>query len=362
MRLPSFDRIRDLRLLRCAVMLICASHWTLGCASSSLPAVHPVSAGAFASHQVRVQAVDLLPIDVEIAVHQDAEAQARMVADGFDRAATSAVATALGQRRYQVGAVISWDGQYLAEGGALVLAHAPQELEGTARALAEYGQAQARYPGELLAPSLPVRLGDKTGSSATLYVGGFAYKGPEKSGNSALKKVLIGAAIVGAVIVLVKVLKGDGGQIVSTAGRAAAGAGRAAARVTHATVRGVGRATGHLLHGIGHAMSPVHGDVYVNVNANVVGSGPPPQTTMATPPGASPAVAPPRPFPAEPAPPAERPRPRLDETHMLIEMTLVDNSSGQVLWHARQVFKADPSKPEHVSKVMKHMLASLPER
>ena len=52
--------------------------------------------------------------------------------------------------------------------------------------------------------------------------------------------------------------------------------------------------------------------------------------------------------------------PHKGRSAMLLEMTLIDNRSGRVLWHARQRFPASPAKPEQVEKAVKRLLAALP--
>jgi len=52
--------------------------------------------------------------------------------------------------------------------------------------------------------------------------------------------------------------------------------------------------------------------------------------------------------------------PHKGRSAMLLEMTLVDNRSGRVLWHARQRFPASPARPEQVEKAVKRLLAALP--
>jgi hypothetical protein len=53
--------------------------------------------------------------------------------------------------------------------------------------------------------------------------------------------------------------------------------------------------------------------------------------------------------------------PHKGRSAMLLEMTLVDNRTGRVLWHARQRFPASPAKPEQVEKAVKRLLAALPD-
>jgi len=56
----------------------------------------------------------------------------------------------------------------------------------------------------------------------------------------------------------------------------------------------------------------------------------------------------------------QRDTPRRGRSQMYVEMTLVDNTTGTTLWHARQRFKANADKPAEVRAVMRRMLASVP--
>ena len=107
---------------------------------------------------------------------------------------------------------------------------------------------------------------------------------------------------------------------------------RGTARVAHAGVR----VAGATLDAFGRANT----HLYIEVGN---GSGNP---------GAPPPAA--RPLPPPPRMPTSG-RSRID-----LEMTLVDNRTGLVLWHARQHFHADPAKPSDVTQAMLRMLRALP--
>jgi hypothetical protein len=49
------------------------------------------------------------------------------------------------------------------------------------------------------------------------------------------------------------------------------------------------------------------------------------------------------------------------ESQMYLEMTLVDNHTGQTLWHARQAFPADATKAADTARAAKLMLRHLPD-
>ena len=52
--------------------------------------------------------------------------------------------------------------------------------------------------------------------------------------------------------------------------------------------------------------------------------------------------------------------PKKGKSQMYLEMTLIDNHSGNVLWHAQQYLPANGSKPAQIRKAMARMMASLP--
>jgi hypothetical protein len=45
---------------------------------------------------------------------------------------------------------------------------------------------------------------------------------------------------------------------------------------------------------------------------------------------------------------------------LYLEMTLVDNRTGLVLWHAHQDFPANIAKPADIDRAARLLLASLP--
>jgi hypothetical protein len=54
--------------------------------------------------------------------------------------------------------------------------------------------------------------------------------------------------------------------------------------------------------------------------------------------------------------------PRKGGSRMMLELTLIDNYTGRVLWHARQELRADPTRPDDVARAVRHMVSSLPSR
>jgi hypothetical protein len=298
-----------------------------GCAPT-WPDVRPAGQPWFLAGHGNVATIDLLPLDV--AITSDGQRGApEDIAPAFEAQMAAEIAGVLQSRGYQLGATIDWDGGYLRADGQPGLAMTRDEIGRTLASLASYGFAASRAPG-LPPPFLPARLGAATGSDATLYVGGYAFSGDDPGGVDAgdvAKGVLIAVFIVVVVVVLVAASKhgGGGGSVVSGAGRAVAGAGRVA-------VHGVAR-LGHI---VVHARRPLfdvvdvfgrattHIDIYLE-HADEV-----------------PLV------------------PTRGDSQTLLEMTLVDNRTGQALWHARQRFPANPARRDHISQLVARVLSTLP--
>ena len=60
---------------------------------------------------------------------------------------------------------------------------------------------------------------------------------------------------------------------------------------------------------------------------------------------------------------AQPPSPDLDKhSQLYLEMTLVDNRTGLVLWHTHQVFPANAAKPGDPERAARVLLSSLPAR
>lgn len=324
------------RSVASVVALAGALNWTLAGCARSWPQVKPIGDRAFLATGAGVVTVDVLPIDVEITTHPGSEVTADDVAEDFDDLARQAVAASLLQRGYQVGAVIDWDGTFVAADGRRVAAFQVDQLETTALSLGSYGwaqaQAQRRDATAPLDPWLPVKLGQATQSDATLYIGGYAFAGQDPSGidgEDIVKGVFIAVFII---VVVAVILSRDGGGVGRAAGNAAGVVGRAAAGVGRAAARGVAHVArnaeplAHAALEVADAFGRSHTHLQIVVHSGQ----------------------------AQPAPP-ERGRSR-----MLIEMTLVENATGRTLWHARQQFAANPARPKDVVEVMARMLKTLP--
>ena len=54
--------------------------------------------------------------------------------------------------------------------------------------------------------------------------------------------------------------------------------------------------------------------------------------------------------------------PQGEDPEMYVEMTLVDNSTGLVVWHAHQKLPASAASKDDLARVARTLLASLPGR
>jgi hypothetical protein len=314
-----------------------------GC-GAAWPTVTGLADPAFAAGRLGARTIEVLPIDVQLWSH-DAAVDPAELAAAFDAMAASAVDGELARHGYQVVAHVDWDGSE-ADGVGRRQAMSADQVARTAEALSSFGSAQAREPAGLLVPYLPVRLGVASGADATLYVGGWAYAGtpPPSRGKQIAKGVLIGLAVVAVVVIVVASLKGGGnglGGVAGGAARAAGGAVRVAGRVAGAAGRvatGLARATLEqpelVLRTADSALRMADAFGRMDSHLDVVGERPD--------------------FYAQPG------VPHRGRSALLLELTLIDNHSGRALWHARQRFRADPTRPDQVARALRSLLAVLP--
>lgn len=322
----------------------------LAACGPSWPTVHSMADPSFASGGPgsAVGTVDVLPIDLQVWTSPDAEKSADELSGALDEMIGGQVAARLGERGYQVVAQIDWDGRYVAPDGATHNAMPEPEVGAVAYALSGYGEAQRKVKDGLLVPFLPARLGQETHSDATLYVGGWAFAGKDR-GMSTGAKVALGVfavAIVAVVVVAAIAGAKDGGGdgVGKVLGGAAQGVGKAAgatARVAFHAVKPITRAGVRLTAAMARSSSNM-----VDVSLEVLDAMGRSDTHIEIYSG--------RPDYYRSS------APHKGRSAMLLEMTLVDNRSGRVLWHARQRFPASPAKPEQVEKAVKRLLAALP--
>jgi hypothetical protein len=346
---------------------VAAANLAMSGCGRTWPTVKPIGDPRFMARQTHVVSVDVLPVDVEVGTYAGAKMPVEDVASVFHSFTDEQMRATLANRGYEVRAVLDWDGTYAAGAGDAA-ALAPEEVAATARSLAQYGRAQAARQDVILFPYLPARLGTATGADATLYIGGTAYAGKDPDPIDA-GDVIVAVLIVAVVVVVIAVAiaggKGGGGNLASAAGNVAQAGARVVASVGRAALH-VARAGSVVLEAAGRVAfesrccwrayeDPMwdpyydpswdHSDAYGHTTVYVVI----PESRPA-----------PAPAPVAPPPPAPA-MPEAGPSRTWLEMTLVDNRTGQVLWHARQQFAANPSKPGDTREMIRRMLETLPQ-
>ncbi|HUH00686.1 MAG TPA: hypothetical protein VML75_01750 [Kofleriaceae bacterium] len=326
---------------------------SLGACGRSWPEVHGVADQAFADHQRPVESIDILPLDMQLWTDRSLGLDPEQVVVGLETRVSHAVSSIMEGSGYDVVAAMGWDGTYYDAGRARARAMEPAQIVDTNYVLSSYGRANVHAGGALVTPYLPHRLGEATGSDATLYVGGWAYVGKDPTAlttGKVIKGVLIGLLIVAVIIVVVAAAKEGGsgvGGAARGAGNVAKGVGKVALHVASGMARGAARAGGSVARGtlratgrLAEAMAEASADGYGHTNTHIQISGG----------GARPVYA------------EQQDSPRTGRSQMYVEMTLVDNRTGTTLWHARQRFLANASKPDQVQAVVRQMVASMPAR
>ena len=299
----------------------------------------------------QVRTIDVLPADVQIWTHDDANKTPAEIAERFDGQVTGTLTGLLARRGYHVAAQVDWQGRFLSARGLEAQAMPPRAVAETAFALSSYGVALGRAGDRQVLPHLPYPLGEATGSDATLYVGGWAYAG--KDGMSNTKKALIAAGIVLIVAVVVIAVLSDGkiGGL-GGAGKAVAGVGKGAARVAGRVVGGVGRVAVHAARGTTRVMAEMargmaNANVSIHINADAVDCFGRQNTHVDW-------------YSGRPDYYEQPSTPKRGKSVSELEMTLVDNRRGVVLWHARQQFPGSPARSEHVQRMLQSLISTLP--
>jgi hypothetical protein len=314
------------------------------CAGESWPGtVRAVGDPRFLAHEQAVRTIDVLPVDLQVWAVPGHERGPASVAAELEGTLDSAASVQLGARGYDVAAHIDRRGRFLGHDGQMIPAMEATDVARVVDSLSSYGAAQSRFEGGLLAPFLPARLGEATGSDATLYIGGWAFAGKDKGSNKAAK--VIGTILVVALVVTVVfaiLAKSDGagkgvGKVVEGTGRVAAGAVKVIGRVALTTARTAGRV------GFAIMRDPELLQLTVDTMELFVRAG----THVEY-------------YSHRPDYYAEGPR--RGRSAMLLEMTLIDNRTGLTLWHARQRFPARPERTADVERAVKRLMATLPAR
>jgi hypothetical protein len=321
----------------------CAAFVGTGCGG---PAWAPAAAVADPGAVTGVAAprtIDVLPLDVEV-WGETPDIDVGQVRLGIESWLVGGVTSEMYARGLQVGAVMDWSGAFVSPDGVTRSAMAPVDLEGTINSLARYGERIPPPPADLPVPYLPARLGTATGADATLYVGGWGYAGAHHDGTGEKIAKGIGIALVAVIIVVavVAMAKGGGGNgLGNVAGAAANGAahvavsaGRVALHVAGNvmidTVRVASHMDGDTLADVLDAMGHAHSTAEITSDED------------------------------HPDWSNDGGLPHHGNSAMFIEMTLVDNHTGLVLWHAQQREPADPRHQHDVTRLTKALLATFP--
>ncbi|HRC55704.1 MAG TPA: hypothetical protein PKU97_07260, partial [Kofleriaceae bacterium] len=196
-----------------------------GC-SASWPRVTSVSDARFGSSAP--SSIDLLPVDLEVWVQPGLQEDAEQTRLAAENRVIGAAAEVLYRHGHQVGAILGWQGSYVGAGGQEVTVMEPATLLATVDSLASYGTAMALTPSEMPVPYLPARLGERTGSEATLYIGGWGFVGRKRdsTGEAVLKAVVVGIVLIGVVAIVAAISKKS-----DSLGKVFDGVGQGAGRV-----------------------------------------------------------------------------------------------------------------------------------
>lgn len=232
--------------------------------------------------------------------------------------------------------------------------------------LAAYGEA-----GEpSFAPQLPARLGEVTGADATLYVGGWAYLAPrrESTGEKVAKGVVIALAVVAVVAIVAVVASGLSSKDSKSSGSKSRRGGASFREDREEAIANVrdhrGRATirdhrdgarggGGRISTAGFGGSRIR-DHRTDGRTLVRDSRDPRYPRYRrTETGVDIVI---DALAEAPAPPPS------GQSRLFLQMTLVDNRTGGVLWHAHQTFPANPAQPGDAARAAEILLASLPAR
>lgn len=321
---------RVLAAVTCAALFGgCAKQW---------PRVTTVTSPELRASATRLYSIDILPIDLEVWTDPRVAVDADLARTDAEGKLVGSISEAFYRRGYGVGAVMDWGGAYVGDDGMSAFALTGPEVHATIDSLASYGTAVGSRD-ELPAPFLPVRLGTRTGSDATLYVGGWGFIGVESQrANKVANVVLVAVLIVGVIAIAMIAgkhadkLGGLGGAAAKGVARAAVSIGRTALRAGNVMIH-AGAEVAEQVQDLGELV-----DVFGRSSTHIT-------------------IAARRPTYSE-----DKALPRRGAPRMYLEMTLVDNRTGDVVWHAHQRFPANATKPRDIARATRALLATLPAR
>ena len=302
----------------------------------SLPRVRPVIAPRMVDGD-RPRTVALLPPDLGVTVrrrdgrlHHDQVLNRALI----QRVRTALVAS-LGRRGYRVTRVLAVDGSAMGQGRREQLLH-PVDLHALRAEIDQVTAGLRQGPGLVrvgVSSELTRYLQAQTGCDASLYARGWIYVAPGDSAAVKAARVigvtLVVIALVGIVIVLAAG-KGGGGGIGNALGGALRATGQAAVKAAAVAGRVAIRALPHVIEAAART-GPV-------VCQRCDG-------------------------PQAPAPVLSVARSggrELSRSTVGIGISLVDNASGAILWHAGQRFEIESRGEGRVERIVDHFLRQLP--
>jgi hypothetical protein len=318
----------------------CGATWPTRAAALAEPGVHQITT------------IDVLPVDLEVWTQHGSPEQPDVVRDQASMQLLASAVDSVQQRSYAIDGLIDWNGAIDGRGTVMD----PWAVDATLATLARYDTAAGPAALHRPDPQLPARLGTVSGADATLYIGGWAYvAAPHAStGETIAKGVLIAVAIVAIVAIAIVASKDDnhggshGGGSHSSGGSHVAGH---SAPVFHD-------------HRVAAADNPQVASIIVRDHRGIEGGHHESHVSEAHHRVLETAIDIVDSIdPQEPVHPDwSSDVPDGDDSAMYVEMTLVDNASGMVLWHAHQRFPASAASKQEVARVTRTMLASLPRR
>jgi hypothetical protein len=298
----------------------CGPSWPSGATSLHAPRpTHPIAT------------VDVLPLDLEMWSENGFVSNPAEVRGVAEATLANAALETLVQRHYAPNAMIDWDGNF---GGGRALER--PALLATIGSLAHYGTSAPVLAGQLRPPGLPARLGTSTNGDATLYIGGWSYIASprESKASEVARDVVIGLLVIATVAIVIAAVssldkdkhgshghESGGGHGDHRGGGGGGSASHWHGHEDHAVARATANLAIDLVDAFGHAAAVDDHPEYVD----------------------------------DPALPHDG-----EESKLYLEMTLVDNHTGEALWHAHQTFPASGASQGEVARAAKMLLATLP--
>jgi len=338
-------------MLRALTAVVCSGVLLGGCG-----ATWPNRAAALATPRVhQVTTVDVLPIDLEVWTENGYPQLPEDVRDGASTRLMAGAVDLLQKNGYAIDGLIDWNGEIDGRGAVLERG----DLEQTIATLARYDLATGPQPMRLPDPQLPAHLG-ASGADATLYIGGWAYVAAhhDSTGEKVAEGILIGVAIIAVVAIVAIALSSKGSSHGGGGGSHGGGGGShggghsgptfhdhrssGVAAADHPSFVTVGTASIRDHRGGSAPSVHVSGghSMHVDTALDVIDAIDPQTVQHPDWSGDVPAAG--------------------EDSQMYVEMTLVDNATGTVLWHAHQKFPANAASQDDLARVTRTLIASLP--